>query len=101
MWAQAPGIQCTKLVDVAALGAGLAKPQAFESLNLDGSCLFDRGAVVDNALTIVAWRGYDSVARFLLDRGAAVNQTRKDGATALFMASQCGHEGLRSNAASR
>ena len=35
MWAQAPGIQCFKLADVAPLGAGLEKLQALTSLNLN------------------------------------------------------------------
>ena len=35
MWAQAPGIQCSQLADVAALGAGLEKLQALTSLGLN------------------------------------------------------------------
>ena len=35
MWAQAPGIQCSQLADVAPLGAGLEKLQALTSLKLD------------------------------------------------------------------
>ena len=35
MWAQAPGIQCSQLADVAPLGAGLEKLQALTSLNLN------------------------------------------------------------------
>ena len=31
MWAQAPGIQCSQLADVAPLGAGLEKLQALTS----------------------------------------------------------------------
>ena len=39
MWAQAPGIQCSQLADVAPLGAGLEKLQALTSLNLNfGGC---------------------------------------------------------------
>ena len=38
MWAQAPGIQCSQLADVAPLGAGLEKLQALTSLNLDFFC---------------------------------------------------------------
>ena len=34
MWAQAPGIQCSQLADVAPLGAGLEKLQALTSLKL-------------------------------------------------------------------
>ena len=37
MWAQAPGIQCSQLADVAPLGAGLEKLLALTSLNLDFS----------------------------------------------------------------
>ena len=36
MWAQAPGIQCSQLADVAPLGAGLEKLQALKSLQLSG-----------------------------------------------------------------
>ena len=35
MWAQAPGIQCSQLADVAALGAALEKLEALTSLKLD------------------------------------------------------------------
>ena len=35
MWAQAPGIQCSQLADVAALGAGLEKLQALTSPKLN------------------------------------------------------------------
>ena len=35
MWAQAPGIQCSQLADVAPLGAGLEKLQALTSLDLN------------------------------------------------------------------
>ena len=35
MWAQAPGIQCSQLADVAPLGAGLEKLQALTSLKLN------------------------------------------------------------------
>ena len=35
MWAQAPGIMCSKLAEVTALGAGLEKLQALTSLHLD------------------------------------------------------------------
>ena len=35
MWAQAPGIQCSELADVAPLGAGLEKLQALTSLKLN------------------------------------------------------------------
>ena len=38
MWAQAPGIQCSKLAEVTALGAGLEKLQALTSLNLSFYC---------------------------------------------------------------
>ena len=34
MWAQAPGIQCSELADVSALGSGLEKLQGLTSLNL-------------------------------------------------------------------
>ena len=37
MWAQAPGIQCSQLADVAPLGTGLGKLQALMSLELDFS----------------------------------------------------------------
>ena len=33
MWAQAPGIQCSKVADVAPLGAALEKLQALTSLD--------------------------------------------------------------------
>ena len=35
MWAQAPGIQCSQLADVAALGAGLGQLQALTALALN------------------------------------------------------------------
>ena len=35
MWAQAPGIQCKQLADVAPLGAALEKLQALTSLDLN------------------------------------------------------------------
>ena len=35
MWAQAPGIQCSQLAEVTALGAGLEKLQALTSLHLN------------------------------------------------------------------
>ena len=35
MWAHAPGIQCSQLADVAALGAKLEKMQALTSLELN------------------------------------------------------------------
>ena len=40
MWAQAPGIQCSQLADVAPLGAALEKLQALTYLDFNfGGCL--------------------------------------------------------------
>ena len=66
MWAQAPGIQCSQLAEVTALGAGLENLQALTSLHLDFSSyrqLADLGRRFDSKVDFLAALGVEQRPR--------------------------------------